>query len=219
MGLFKDKDNINSKKAEVENLTALAQICKEAYATDTPKEVLRERLIGVSNAEKRHIENHDKCAGCNTDKTTEKRICRCMYYYDKDPINCADCDLEFRWVNVGDIKVTEYEVPTEKVLPGIGGMDLILDDTYAAEVKPPAGNDDTLARMISEILTYTIDSKYKPAIAVFNGSPQWDSLKKHYGKDYLTELLKQVEVFIIYVDYEGNLAKYRIVKFEKNPIS
>ncbi len=218
MQRFKDKSDINNKTAETANLKELAKICKEANSASNPTKILEAFLIGDCDTDKRHHENHDGCSGCNSDSETEKRICRCMYYYDKDPAVCDGCKLPYRWKNVGEIKVTEYEIPTEKVIEGVGSMDLILDDKYAAEVKAPSSGE-SLSRMFAETLTYTIGSKYKPAIAIFEGSEQWNRLNEHYGKDYLTELMNHVAVFVIYVEYEGELAKYRIDEFDRKMLN
>ena len=61
------------------------------------------------------------------------------------------------------------------------------------EVKPPIGNDDSILRMVAEILTYLfILSKtrpsldYKPAIGFFEGSLQ----ENYYGN--MSDKLKQL---------------------------
>ncbi|SFR69684.1 hypothetical protein [[Clostridium] aminophilum] len=210
MGVFKDRVDINNKTAEEKNMKELADICRKSFTSPDSDMLLKKLLIGeVSDTDKRHHEKHDLCSGCKSDSETEKRICRCMYYYDKNPSICEGCNLPRRWKNIGDIEVTEYEIPTEQVMEGIGGMDLILDGKYAAEIKKPYSKE-TLVRMLAEILTYTIGSKYKPAIALFEGSYQWESFKKHSGEDSLAEILKHVAVFQVSVEYEDNLAKYRI---------
>lgn len=105
-------------------------------------------------------------------KTTERRLCKCMYYTNnvKDIIagkniskKCEGCALRDRQSEgyhakvVGNFKVIYYElVPTNKGKK-IGNVDLVLADdnfVYLTEVKPPKGNDETLLRMLLEIETY-----------------------------------------------------------------
>lgn len=89
-----------------------------------------------------------------------------MNYYGKDKELCCECVLEKKWNNTGKHKITDYEVPMEYVISKVGGIDLLIDNKYAAEIKPE-GSPETLVRMFAEILTYTIDSNYSPAICFF----------------------------------------------------
>lgn len=122
---------------------------------------------------------HNHCAGLTTDRVTEKRLCKCMYYknstYSK---RCEDCAYTARFDLVGEYKIKDYEVPAFYYGDGIGEIDLIISDgssLYATEVKPYKGNNETLLRMIAEIMTYTLgypEGTYKKAIAFFEGTPQ-----------------------------------------------
>lgn len=216
---YKDKKNINHKSKDLDNLSEIYQICKKAYdsSQSNSTEVLRKELFEKYTENKKHHDNHKGCSGCETERETEKRICRCMYYYGKNQTVCNNCKLCRKWINEGSHKVTEYEVPTQYVLDGVGGMDLIIDDYYAAEVKPPKSKE-TLSRMIAETLTYTTGTRYKPAIAVFDGSYQWNALKSNYKKDdSLTEIIKKqyVTVFVIFYTEHQGIAKYKIKRFDE----
>ncbi|SFG54659.1 hypothetical protein [Oribacterium sp. WCC10] len=217
---FKDKDDINHKTAEEDNLQQIAEICKEAFESDNPNYILKKRLRNKWEEGKEHIDTHEFCGKCETDTLTEKRICRCMNYYDENSQICSEeyCKLKLKWKNVGEITVSDYEKPTKNVMEKVGGMDLILNNHYAVEVKPYYSNE-TLSRMFSEILTYTVDcdGKYEPGIAMFKynhdtetESYQWKTFKRIKGKEYLKEITKHVKVFFIDYKVNGNIAEYKI---------
>ena len=213
MQRFKDKKDINHKTAERDNLTLLVKKYLEALSSNDCSRYLKEFLLGDENFEsdQKHQDAHNGCDGCTTERLTEKRICRCMYYYNKEPVICKKCLLKSKWKNVGKIRVTEYELPTEYVLKEVGGIDMILDDIYAVEVKPPKSKE-TITRMIAETLTYTIDTKYKPAIAFFDGSGQEKRFNELIDEENesLKELMKYVTVFDISVEYKDGIAEYMI---------
>lgn len=216
---FKDKNDINNKTAEKDNLKQIAEICKEAFESENPNDVLKKRLRNKWEEGKEHIDNHEVCGRCKSDKISEKRICRCMNYYDEDSKICSEkCKLKLKWKNVGEITVSDYEKPTKNVMEKVGGMDLILDNHYAVEVKPYYSGE-TLSRMFSEILTYTVDcdGKYEPGIAMFKynhdtgkKSYQWEIFKLLEGEEYLKEIIKHVKVFFIDYEVDGDIAKYKI---------
>lgn len=214
---FKDKEDINHKTAEVDNLKLIAEICKEAYASENPNDILKKRLRDKWEKEKVHIDIHEFCGQCQTDTITEKRICRCMNYFDEKSKTCnEECKLKLKWKNVGDIKVSDYEKPTKNVMEKVGGMDLILDDHFAVEVKPYYSKE-TLSRMFSEILTYTVDEELEPGIAMFKynhdtgeESYQWGVFQTLENEDYLREIMKHVKVFLIDYKVNGDIAEYRI---------
>lgn len=86
------------------------------------------------------------------------------------------------------------------------------DSLYATEVKPYQGNDETLLRMIAEIMTYTLgypDSKYKKAIAFFENTPQ----EKEYLErtTMLEELLNEADITVFRFEQVDN-ETYRICK-------
>ena len=228
--MFKDKKDINHKTAELRNLEKLADICKEAEIASErklDKEKLKEKLE-IPESKKEHKPVHNECPGCDTERITEKRLCRCMLYYGKDVEKCDACRLDYKWKNVGNIMVTDAEKPTKYVMAGVGGMDLILDYHYAVEVKP-SWNEETLSRMFSEILTYTIEDTddYSPAIAFFKykdkdgkiESYQWKTFVKLFkDKDKsLSKLMTYIKVFCISVKYDdaAKIAEYKICPYEE----
>ena len=126
---------------------------------------------------------HDRCGGLIGDSFTEKRLCKCLYYRNGKyhrPAECEKCDFQERFDLIGRYKIADYEVPAHYYAPGVGEIDLVLTDDedgvpYAAEAKPDRGNDETLLRMVSEILTYTLGypaEKYQKAIIFFEGTAQ-----------------------------------------------
>lgn len=215
---YKDKPGINNISREEANLKDIAKICKEAFESENPQDILKKKLRNKWENEKPHKATHEICAKCQTDRITEKRICRCMNYYDENAEICDEehCKLKLKWKNVGDITVSDYEKPTEYVMEKVGGMDLILDEHYAVEVKP-YDSEETLSRMFAEILTYTIDGEYEPGIAMFKynhekeeESYQWRTLQKLEGEDYLKEIMTHVKIFTIDYTKKGNIAEYKI---------
>lgn len=171
---FKDNPTINHRTAQDENFNNLLN----AINSDDLKGFL---IKGKADFEKPHTPDHSKCDYSKTDskRITEKRICRCFYYYNssKKTDECDACKFDYIKKNIGDIKITDYEVPSEFVIDGIGGIDWLLDDNgtqLATEVKPPESTE-TLVRMIAEALTYTTDTNYTPAICFF--------IKNKYGND------------------------------------
>ena len=221
---FKDEKGINYTgiNYQREYLKKVADICKKAFEKGVNKnEILKKELripsTRADNAE--HKPEHFICKGCKSNARREKRICRCMYYYNQDkyPRLCDsdDCKIPLRWKNTGTIKVKEYEWPTEYVMKHIGGIDLILEDgegtKYGVEVKPYYSKE-TISRMFAEILSYTIDTDYKPAIAVFRDSEQRkmiDYFRKENNPD-LKEIEEHVKVFTITYEEKGNIATFSI---------
>lgn len=63
----------------------------------------------------------DKHIACDFQKSdapehfTEKRICRCFCYYNKDvhKSKCLECQFVFKKKNVGKIEILDYESPTD----------------------------------------------------------------------------------------------------------
>ncbi len=122
--------------------------------------------------------SHSACSHRKSDSTKvqEKRICRCMRFYNGDRPKCQACTFPAKRTNgTSKFQLTEYEYPTLYNAPKLGGIDLIWEwggQQYAVEVKPP-NSDETLIRMVAEILTYTWhDSRYQPAICFFKY--KWD---------------------------------------------
>lgn len=217
-----------------ESLKELAKICKAAYKNGIKhkdKEYLKNEMFNGMIPPKNQDRNpsHRECDSTNgekdpenktdPEKETEKRICRCMRYYDEHSTKCMNCPLKRKWKRdtSSNIKVIEYEWPMEYVIRGVGGIDLLLEygnEIYAVETKRPEGNSDTISLMIAEILTYTCDNDdYLPAIAVFENGFHHRKIKrliKEKNKDFLA-ITKFIPVFLIKYETKGKIANYNIV--------
>lgn len=166
---------------------------------------------------------HNHCAGLNSERYTEKRMCICMYYLSSThPKRCDKCAFRDRFEIVGDYQITDYEVPAYYYGDGIGEIDLIIsgdDVRYATEVKPYKGNNETLLRMIAEIMTYTEGypaGTYKKAIAFFEKNRD-DGTKTAQQKEYeatdlaLFALLKKAAITVFRFEEVSEKA-YQICK-------
>lgn len=194
MELYKDSKGINHRSAISDNLKELAEI----VSGNNYNEVLLPTPWQIC----KHQDEHIHCtmrASNSQERVTEKRICRCWNYFNK-PENkegCNSCSFVFKKENVGHYEILDYEVPTVFSMEQLGGIDWLLkreNELIAAEVKPP-NSQETIVRMIAEILTYTIETSYTPAICFF--------LKNVYGKPS-----KQ---YVDYVKYKDN-EHYKFIK-------
>lgn len=219
--LCKDRKEFNHRSEISQNLRELADtVCKENYVTDLLSDTIE------------HYSHKDKHEKCDIDikgsgKVTEKRICCCWNYYNKNihPEKCADCNFKFIKKNIGKIKILDYESPTPFKIKGLGGMDWLLDyngEKIAAEVKPP-NSSETIVRMIAEILTYTIDTPYTPAICFFKTEKTGmklskqcsDYLKYKDNQDFIT-IKNKTGLKILYVTFDDD--SFEIHDVEKKPI-
>jgi hypothetical protein len=177
--LFKDNKTINYRNTKdyLANIHILAEGIRKSTSIHSSDNLLTDPSL-IKNGP--HTSVHNGCAGFgikdDVTKVDEKRICKCMYYYNENNSNCLNCKLKKKWKNVGDIQIIECEFPTKEVIKSVGGIDLILKDTdgkkYAAEVKPYY-SPETLVRMIAEAYTiFSYDQKFKPAICFFKNSKQ-----------------------------------------------
>lgn len=226
--LFKDKDNINhnNMKELTENLSEIARLIEEAGGVGENNPVLIKRLLGNAKTEKKQNPNHSLCAGCDTGRMTEKRMCRCMYYYnlpEKRAVSkCKECCIKYKWKNVGDIEVIEYEYPTEYLAETIGGMDLFIrdgDKEFAVEVKPKKSKE-SLARMFAEILTYTLEytkEERQPAICFFENSKQWKQyiVLKNMGNESLEYIEKYIKVYYFKVVKSDDIWSFEILPMKE----
>lgn len=225
--MYKDRPEIKQRSDSVYSqvLKEQALILKKYFDAHENKEILKEVFlpaselsVGNNKKTKMHAPKHEKCSGIKkgtSTKLTEKRICRCMFYYCKKSVKCQNCLLINKWHNVGEIKVTNYEWPTTHVYKKTGGMDLILDNEYAVEVKPKESKE-TLTRMIAEILTYTLDCEkdYKPGICFFEGSKQMEDFEKYKSNADFQYILKFVKPFYIKIEEDGIVNNYKILPYE-----
>ncbi len=204
--LFKDSKLVIHKSSQKEALKEIGKLIRESKQIEEAENrinYLRKHLLNGQISETSHKPNHEKCERPKTDRVTEKRICRCMRYYNQESALCKECPLSNKWRNLGKIKITDFEVPMMHKYVNVGGMDLIFDRKYAVEVKPPKSTE-TLARMFAEILTYTIETdpdgnQYVPAICIFNteGNSQMEQFKelmKERNEDLLY-IIENIKVF------------------------
>lgn len=215
--IFKDNKSINHRSEIKKQIKELADKVRQAEQGSDAKKNLKQSLLNDLESKREHVPNHNGCTGClDSGRLTEKRLCRCMYYYNsqKDKV-CEKCDIEMKWKNIGAITVTEYEYPTKYVLDNVGGIDLIFDNTYAVEVKPQ-NSSETLVRMFAEILTYTIDYDYKPAICFFEGSKQMKDYEKLMAEknEDLIYLCKYIKVFYFATEQKDNIVEFKIKEIE-----
>ncbi len=217
--LLKDEITINQRNDNQyrENIIKLGNFIKKGEQNGFDDVFLDKSFI----TNKKHVDSHEMC-GMNSEKDssklTEKRICRCMYYFNsnkRNDIQCNSCRLKKKYKNISnEYIITNAEVPTKRVINSCGGIDLIINDEYAVEVKPK-NSTETLVRMITEIYTYTIDSEknYKRAIAFFKGSKQETDYYKY--KEELNEILNNVSVFMFDEKEEVNgVVNFDIVKLK-----
>lgn len=218
--LYKDNLYINQRSKYLENCKELANLIKKAKEEQN----YFKYFLDDSKVSKQYSNpEHQKCDmpvdGSN--RMTEKRICRCMYYYGENIEKCEKCPLKQKYKNVsGRFKVIDYEVPMLFVTDDCGGIDLLIEDIksnekYAVEVKPK-NSSETLVRMIAEIFTYTANNigNYKRAIAFFKGSQQeqdYFNAKYNQNEDF-NYILSQVTVFRI-IEKEVSLDK-RVIEYD-----
>lgn len=222
--LLKDEKTINqrSTKKYIENCRILYDNILKAEANNTFNEIfLDESLMTI----KKHKPSHDKCSMKTTDskKITEKRICRCMFYYNKDKDKCFKCPLVKKYNNISkNYEVVEAEKPMEHVIKTCGGIDIVIKDKkdntlYAVEVKPPK-SDETIVRMVAEIYTYTTDFKdYKKAIGFFEGSTQEKDYNRYYDNEYFKNIVDKVTVFkFVEKENKNGIVDFEIVRLGDN---
>lgn len=219
----KDFPNINHRSEQKDVLKSLAKI----ILTDH----YEEQLLPLPRTPYEHADNHSGCtysddAG-NADRITEKRICRCWNYCNKNihKEKCLACSFGFKKSNKGDIAILDYEVPTKFNMEKLGGIDWLLSDgagEIAAEVKPP-DSPETLVRMIAEILTYTIGTDYTPAICFFKTQQDGTSPSAQM-RDYMTykdnadflSIKHKTGLRVLYITFDDS--SFMIHDTEKEPL-
>ena len=222
--LLKDEKTINQRGAKkyIENCKSLYDNILKAEANNSFNEIFLDESL-ITN--KKHKPSHEKCSMKTTDskKVTEKRICRCMFYYNKDKDKCLRCPLGKKYNNISkDYEVVEAEKPMERVIKTCGGIDIVIKDKknntlYAVEVKPPK-SDETIVRMVAEIYTYTTDFKgYKKAIGFFEGSTQEKDYNKYYDNEYFKNIVDKVTVFkFVEKKNKDGIVDFEIVRLGNN---
>lgn len=218
--LFKERIALTDYEVQIKALSS---------AIDGGTPTLTKLLCGTetpdlySNHGTYQSEQHDHCAGLKSARYTEKRLCKCMYYLNSaHSKRCDECAFRDRFEIVGDYQIADYEVPAYYYGDGIGKIDLIISGggvSYATEVKPYKGNNETLLRMIAEIMTYTVGYPagiYQKAIAFFEKNRD-DGKKTKQQKEYeaavpaLSALLKKADITVFRFEEVGE-NEYQIWK-------
>ena len=223
MKLTKDNEKINQSNYD-------------EYAKSIFNDIMQVIKGGVEEIEHNPNPSREKCEGFKEkpqrgERAYEKRICKCLYYYNNKEItqtncqNCVESGDYFRLKIVGDYKIINYEVPPIKKGQGIGEIDILLTDgkfIYPTEVKPYSSNE-TLLRMLCEIITYCEEGVVLPsqikdyknlpiktAIAFFEGSNQDIAFSDDSEGVYTKKLIKLfgVTVFKMVVDNEEKVLKF-----------
>ena len=220
MANLKDNELFKKKRKEdvYKALEKLADICQVAYKDDSKdddyvkdNDYLKKELFDSQEMLQIQEDNskHDNCDwnDYKPGHEDEERICRCMFYYQNDSEKCENCKIIRKWHNTGSIKVINYQKPTSFRAEGVGNIDIVLEYNglpYAVEVKRPEGNSDPIPFMIAEIMTYTYNSPYHPAIAVFKDGFHHRKIKKliEDGNKNFLIIKDYIKVFIIEYDKE-----------------
>ena len=209
--LYKDNEDINRRSKQEEQLKFLAEMIRDGD--------YKEKILPEPRYPYEHKFEHIRCdfSAVSPKRVTEKRICRCWNYYNKPIVNeeCNDCQFKFKKKNAGSIEIIDFEVPTEFNIANLGGIDWLLkdgDEIFATEVKPPESTE-TLVRMIAEILTYTIDSEYKPAICFFADSKQHDDYNEYKNNADFQYIINQTGIRVLCITYDEN--RFEIHDVEK----
>ena len=196
--LFKDRITKTDYESMIKDL---------GEAIDKGDDALKQLLLGTTEPElytahgNYQLGDHQSCSELDGDSFTEKRLCKCLYFYNspyRRPEECKVCDFEERYTLTGRYQIKDYEVPAHYYVKGVGKIDLMLADgaaLYATEVKPYKGNEEKLLRMVAEIITYTLGTvQYKRAIAFFENTPQDEEYKTI--SPALQALLKKADITV-----------------------
>ena len=202
--LFKDLINKTSYSMQIAELDR---------AIEEGEDALKRLLLGTENPDlyenhgKYKDGQHNRCGGLGSNTFGEKRLCKCLYYFNgqfRRQEECENCLYKDRYSIVGACRITDYEVPAYYYVPDVGNIDLILNGTYATEVKPYINNDESLLRMVAEIITYTLgfpEGKYKKAIAFFEGTAQEQEYKENVPA--MMNLLKKADITVFRFEKRG----------------
>lgn len=236
--LFKERCREKNHKAMLSLLDELDEALEQRKRGDDKP--LKRLLYGIDDPTKYEGNpNHTICEGFEGEskESREERICKCLFFKNAvDPTlvrHCQSCAFygKYDWEIQGDYQVTEYQIPAyyskgNGDIGGIGAIDLILQrksdptELYAVEIKPPERNQESLLRMIAEILTYTLgfpDGKYKKAIAFFQDSYQYQRYfeqRKAYQdvKERIDCILKNEKITVFCFEKVEEEKAYKICK-------
>ena len=221
--LIKDEKTINQRTEQtyLDNCKRLNKLIEEAEINNSWDEIFLDKTFKKENL---HIPVHEKCGMTKNDSDTvyEKRICRCMFYYDDTNNNCIECPLKKKYKNISKrYLLTDAEKPTQKVIKSCGGIDLVIVDKldnnkeYAVEVKPDYSKE-TIVRMVAEIFTYTIEfPNMEKSIAFFEGSRQDEDYKKYYSNPEFKKMIDRVHIFkFVEKNNNNGVINFDIVKIK-----
>lgn len=218
--LFKDRINKSSRKEMAKELIT---------AIDAGNDSVHKLLFGSTSIDEYSKHGsykqgmHDYCSKLTGNSFTEKRLCRCMYYKNSTyQTECGVCGYQNRFKVTGDYQIIDYEVPAFYYGDGIGEIDLIISDgvdRYATEVKPYKNNEETLLRMVAEIMTYTDgyeEGVYKKAIAFFEKNYEdgsFTSQQKEYDakESEIIELILKADITVFRFEIAGE-REFRICR-------
>ena len=208
--------------------------CKSKYNGIVKKELSKDDYISVivkgieRNSRKSFDYKHNDCF-FDTNRKTEKRLCRCLVCYNKNPriAQCDKCSLkgkDFFAKSVKNATFKDFEIPvSDKSNDQVGEIDLLMEyqdkKLYCIEFKP-LWNEESLLRMVAEIITYTyvlendrisFEKKYKPykkAILFMENSEQWrqwtDKNYRNFACDRLREIIAKEEISVFCLKSENN---------------
>ena len=151
-------NNVEDYKLAINNFK---QISEKGEFDVTDKEQRTDFVIFAKDRENNKCEPRlDEC-GIPRTKTNgvenirEDFICKCYYSCYKGVCPEPDKCKNYFDKPESDYSIIDYQIPP--LQKNCGKVDLVLrkdDNIYLTEVKPPQNNDETLLRMICEILTH-----------------------------------------------------------------
>ena len=115
--MYKDRPEVNHRNYSdfLKVLHEEALWLKKYYVDHEDKKTLEAILLPKDEIyapnkkyPKKHHPEHEGCDGINNPKSTkltEKRICRCMYYYSDTSKKCQNCLLQTKWKNKEIIRI------------------------------------------------------------------------------------------------------------------
>lgn len=180
------KDIVEKNKSEVIKNGRIKDLIKALDNEEELKKLLfcEKELNHIEHPGKKRVEcvKNKKAKYAEED---EERIIKCLFYKNKENTikHCENCEYKNIHNLEGKYFISDYQVPSYYESKGIGRIDLVISDgilEYATEIKAykkekAKTNEESILRMIAEILTYTYGfpkDKYKPAIAFFENTPQ-----------------------------------------------
>ena len=206
--------------------------CKSKYnsiAETELKENAREVILrGISQCAHTGDWNHDVYCGFLTKGCTEKRWCRCLVNFSKQRNkNCDKCVLKSKYAKpIENANFIDFEVPASaRGDDKIGEIDVILEyegTQYCTEVKP-SWNNESLLRMIAEIITYCyVRKEERPMAIMFEKDSeqyrQWMGRSKdgkpykHAAREQIKKIIDENNIAVFCIDDRGD--RYTVEKLK-----